>query len=117
MISLCQSLYLKKCLSTADDGAPKNDSLMNPEAKDIQSEGSMGEAVKNLVDVTVREVGHPIPTNIAVHVEDNDKVSSSSCKTEMPGLELEARISRLERVVAELKAVRASNNFECRPAK
>ena len=80
--------------STADDGAPKKDLLMTPEAKDIQSEGSMGEAETILTDAAVREVEHP--TNIVVHVEENDGKSSSYCKTEKPGLELEARISRLD---------------------
>ena len=101
------SVSQKMSHSTADDGAPKKDLLMILEAKDIQSEGFMGEAEKILTDVTVREVEHP--TNIVVHVKENDGKSSSYCKTEMPGLELEARISRLERAVAELKAARANN--------
>ena len=109
------SLSQKMSHSTPNDGAPKKDLLMKPEAKNIQGEGSMGEAEKNLADATVTEVGHP--TNIAVHVKDNNEESSSSCKTEIPGLELEARISRLERVVAELKAARAINKFEYKPAK
>ena len=101
------SVSQKMSHSTADDGAPKKDLLMIPEAKDIQSEGLMGEAEKILTDVTVREVEHT--TNIVVHVKENDGKSSSYCKTEMPGLELEARISRLERAVAVLKATRANN--------
>uniref|UniRef100_A0A7N2R8T8 Uncharacterized protein n=1 Tax=Quercus lobata TaxID=97700 RepID=A0A7N2R8T8_QUELO len=101
------SVSQKMSHSTADDGAPKKDLLMTPEAKDIHSEGSMGEAEIILIDATVREVDHP--TNIVVHVKENDGKSSSYCKTEMPGLELEARISRLERAVAELKAARANN--------
>ncbi|XP_030930631.1 uncharacterized protein LOC115956371 [Quercus lobata] len=101
------SVSQKMSHSTADDGAPKKDLLMILEAKDIQSEGFMGEAEKILTDVTVRKVEHP--TNIVVHVKENDGKSSSYCKTEMPGLELEARISRLERAVAELKAARANN--------
>ena len=112
---LSVSLSQKMSHSTPDDGAPKKDLLMKPEAKNIQCEGSMGEAEKNLADATVTEVGHP--TNIAVHAKDNNEESSSSCKTEIPGLELEARISRLERVVAELKAARAINKFEYKPAK
>ena len=101
------SVSQKMSHSTADDGAPKKDLLMIPEAKDIQSEGLMGEAEKILTDVTVREVEHT--TNIVVHVKENYGKSSSYCKTEMPGLELEARISRLERAVAVLKATRANN--------
>ena len=101
------SVSQKMSHSTADDGAPEKDLLMIPEAKDIQSEGLMGEAEKILTDVTVREVEHT--TNIVVHVKENDGKSSSYCKTEMPGLELEARISRLERAVAALKAARANN--------
>ncbi|XP_050248635.1 uncharacterized protein LOC126695883 [Quercus robur] len=101
------SVSQKMSHSTADDGAPKKDLLRIPEAKDIESEGLMGEAEKILTDVTVREVEHP--TNIVVHVKENDGKSSSYCKTEMPGLELEARISRLERAVAELKAAIANN--------
>ncbi|KAF3959312.1 hypothetical protein CMV_015860 [Castanea mollissima] len=101
------SVSQKMSHSTADDGVPEKDLLMILEAKDIQSEGLMGEAKKILTDVTVREVEHP--KNIVVHVKENDGKSSSYCKTEMPGLELEARISRLERAVAELKAARANN--------
>ena len=101
------SVSQKMSHSTADDGAPEKDLLMIPEAKDIQSEGLMGEAEKILTDVTVREVEHT--TNIVVHVKENDGKSSSYCKTEMPGLELEAHISRLERAVAALKAARANN--------
>ena len=91
--------------STANDGAPKKDSMIIPEAKVTQSEGSMGEAGKSVADTTVREVGRS--TKVAVHVKHNDGENSNHCITEKPALEIEARISRLERVVAELKAARA----------
>ena len=110
-VSLCQSASH----STADDGAAKNDLQMIPMAKVMKSEGSMDEPEKNLADATVREVGHP--TNVAVNVKDNDEENSSYCKTEMPGLELEARISRLERIIAERKAARANKKLENKPAK
>ena len=42
-----------------------------------------------------------------MHVKHNDGENSNHCITEMQALELEARISRLEREVAELKAARA----------
>ena len=84
-------------------------------AKVMKSEGSMDEPEKNLADATVREVGHP--TNVAVDVKDNDGENSSYCETEMPGLELEAWVSKLERVIAELKATRAIKKFENKPAK
>ncbi|KAK7859264.1 hypothetical protein CFP56_007749 [Quercus suber] len=100
-ISLSQSMSH----STANDGAPKKDSMIIPEAKVTQDEGSKGEAGKSVADTTVREVGRS--TNVAVHVKHNDGENSNHCITEMPALELEARISRLERVAAELKAARA----------
>ena len=104
-VSLSQSISH----STANDGAPKKDSMIIPEAKVAQSEGSMGEAGKSVADTTVREVGRS--TKVAVHVKHNDGENSNHCITEMQALELEARISRLERVVAELKATRAINKF------
>ena len=112
---LSVSLSQSASHSTADVGAAKNDLLMIPMAKVMQSEGSMDEPEKNLADATLREVGHP--TNVAVDVKDNDGENSSYCETEMPGLELEAWVSKLERVIAELKATRAIKKFENKPAK
>ena len=53
----------------------------------------------------MRELGRS--TKVALHVKHNDGENSNHCITEKPALDLEARISRLERVVAELKAARA----------
>ncbi|GMY20109.1 serine/threonine-protein phosphatase 7 long form homolog [Fagus crenata] len=112
---LSVSLSQSASHSTADVGAAKNDLLMIPMAKVMHSEVSMDEPEKNLADATLREVGHP--TNVAVDVKDNDGENCSYCETEMPGLELEAWVSKLERVIAELKATRAIKKFENKPAK
>jgi len=95
--------------SMADDGA---DETM---PKILHSRGSMREPKRNLADATVIEMERP--SKAEVHVKDNDGESGSYCKTEMPGLELEVRVNRLERLYAELKAARSDRKFVNEPAK
>ncbi|XP_059444016.1 uncharacterized protein LOC132175936 [Corylus avellana] len=97
--------------SMADDGAAKKDLLMRPMPEILQTRVSM----PDLADATVIEMG--CPSNAVVHVKDNDGESSSYCKPEIPGLELEVRVSRLERVFAELKAARYGRKVVNKPTK
>lgn len=101
--------------SKAGDGAAKKDLLMRPMPKILQSRGSMREPKRNLADATVIEMGRP--SKAEVHVKDNDGESGSYCIPEIPGLELEVRVNRLERLFAELKAARSGRKIVNEPAK
>jgi hypothetical protein len=88
-----------------------NSQNVSPMPKILQSRGS----IPDLADATVIEMG--CPPKSAVHVKDNDGESSSYCKPEIPGSELEGRVSRLERVFAELKAARSVRKVVNKPTK
>jgi hypothetical protein len=88
-----------------------NSQNVSPMPKILQSRGS----IPDLADATVIEMG--CPSNADVHVKDNDGESSSYCKPEIPGSELEGRVSRLERVFAELKAARSVRKVVNKPTK
>lgn len=72
-----------------------------------KGEATVAGLERAMEDTTKTKEGSPFYDRVSSYCEEG-----SSYKTETPGLELEARISRLEKLVAELKKARYSNRFE-----
>ncbi|GMY24745.1 serine/threonine-protein phosphatase 7 long form like [Fagus crenata] len=102
--------------STADNGeVRKIESLVEPIGNIMQGEVVIGNAEGSKEDANVSKEGSEAFTMESIN--GNEGARSSSSTFEIPGLELEARISKLEKVVAKLKAARFGNKFEKNPTK
>ncbi|GMY24750.1 serine/threonine-protein phosphatase 7 long form like [Fagus crenata] len=93
----------------------KIESLVEPVGNIMQGEVVIGNAEGSMEDANVSKEGSEAFTMESIN--GNEGARSSSSTFEIPGLELEARISKLEKVVAKLKAARFGNKFEKNPTK
>ncbi|KAK9269289.1 hypothetical protein L1049_001059 [Liquidambar formosana] len=75
--------------------------LMEPVEKIMQSEALVGGAEKATEDANENQAKSPV--NDTLNINDYNGASSSCGTTEVPGRELEARISNLEKVTARLR--------------
>ncbi|GMY31313.1 serine/threonine-protein phosphatase 7 long form like [Fagus crenata] len=102
--------------STADNGeVRKIESLVEPVGNIMQGEVVIGNAEGSMEDANASKEGSEAFTMESINGFEGARSSSSTF--EIPGLELEARISKLEKVVAKLKAARFGNKFEKNPTK
>ncbi|XP_075669740.1 uncharacterized protein LOC142639450 [Castanea sativa] len=103
--------------STADKGkVGKIKSLMDPVVKIMHGEAVMGNARDSIEITNKSKEGSEEFSMESINVIDGER--SSSCTFDhKPGLELEVRISKLEKLVAELKAARFGYKFEKKSTK
>ncbi|KAF3966046.1 hypothetical protein CMV_009815 [Castanea mollissima] len=103
--------------STADKGkVGKIKSLMDPVVKIMHGEAVMGNARHSIEVTNKSKVGSEEFSMESINVIDGER--SGSCTFDhKTGLELEARISKLEKLVAELKAARFGYKFEKKSTK
>ncbi|KAH7546685.1 hypothetical protein FEM48_Zijuj01G0227800 [Ziziphus jujuba var. spinosa] len=94
-------------LDSDDGGDEKMEMLGSPAAEEdmLKGKGEIGKPENVLISYAIKiEEGHVENTNVSK--KDNNEESSKFTSHKMRGLELEARISRLEGMVATLKGER-----------
>ena len=90
--------------STAYDGKVIKTEPLTKFVKDMQSEPLVGESKEDMEDWNKSKEGSP-EYNVE-GLNGNEGESSRSCTFKLPGSNLEARISQLEKVVSKLKEAR-----------
>nr|POE84117.1 ribonuclease p protein subunit drpp30 [Quercus suber] len=99
--------------STAHDGKVIKTEALTEFDKNMQSEPLVGESKRVMEEWNESKEGRP---EFSVEgLNRNEGESSSSCIFELPGSNLEARISKLEKLVSKLKEARGGNKFEKNP--
>ena len=99
--------------STAYDGKVIKTEPLAEFVKDMQSQPLVGESKGDMEDWNVSKEGSPEYNVEGLNGDEGE--SSRSCTFELPGSNLEARISQLEKVVSKLKEARGGNKFEKNP--
>lgn len=99
--------------STAYDGKVIKTESLTKFDKNMQSEPLVGESKRAMEEWSESKEGSP-EYNVE-GLNGNEGESSRSCTFELPGSNLEARISKLEKLVSKLKEARGGNKFEKNP--
>ncbi|KAF3453493.1 hypothetical protein FNV43_RR03933 [Rhamnella rubrinervis] len=114
------SLSASKCqnvsgLVSADNPAYNMDLVMKPAAKMMQRIGTIAGQENAVSDTIESEEGHLTSTRVSIG--DLNGINSRFSTLKMLEVDLEARISRLEGALDELKAERLAHKFDKKTAK